>query len=39
MAAVFAAQGYIVVAPNYAGYDGSTLDYHPYLMPISSRRT
>ncbi len=31
IAAVFAAQGYIVVAPNYAGYDRSTLPYHPYL--------
>ena len=31
LAAVFAAQGYIVVAPNYAGYDTSTLGYHPYL--------
>lgn len=31
IAAAFAAQGYIVVAPNYAGYDSSTLDYHPYL--------
>ena len=31
LAAVFATQGYIVVAPNYAGYDTSTLDYHPYL--------
>ena len=31
MASVFAAQGYIVVAPNYAGYDTSTLSYHPYL--------
>jgi alpha/beta superfamily hydrolase len=31
MAAVFAAEGYIVVAPNYAGYDTSTLAYHPYL--------
>jgi dipeptidyl aminopeptidase/acylaminoacyl peptidase len=31
MAAVFAAEGYIVVAPNYVGYDTSTLDYHPYL--------
>jgi len=31
LAAVFAAQGYIVVAPNYAGYDSSTLAYHPYL--------
>ncbi|MEX2150496.1 MAG: prolyl oligopeptidase family serine peptidase [Steroidobacteraceae bacterium] len=31
MAGVFAAEGYIVVAPNYAGYDTSTLGYHPYL--------
>jgi hypothetical protein len=31
IAAMFAAQGYIVVAPNYAGYDISTLAYHPYL--------
>ncbi|WP_350558904.1 dienelactone hydrolase family protein [Psychrobacter sp. CAL346-MNA-CIBAN-0220] len=31
MAANFAAQGYIVIAPNYAGYDTSDLDYHPYL--------
>src|SRR5262245_11943812 len=30
-AAAFAAQGYIVVAPNYAGYDSSSLTYHPYL--------
>jgi Prolyl oligopeptidase family len=30
-AAVFAAKGYIVVAPNYVGYDASTLSYHPYL--------
>ena len=30
--AFFAAQGYIVVAPNYAGYDTSTLGYHPYLV-------
>ncbi|HEY7889459.1 MAG TPA: prolyl oligopeptidase family serine peptidase [Steroidobacteraceae bacterium] len=32
VAAVFAAQGYIVVAPNYLGYDISTLGYHPYLV-------
>jgi len=32
IAANFAAQGYIVVAPNYAGYDDSELDYHPYLV-------
>jgi hypothetical protein len=31
LAALFASQGYIVVAPNYAGYDTSTLGYHPYL--------
>jgi len=31
LAAVFASAGYIVVAPNYAGYDTSTLPYHPYL--------
>jgi pimeloyl-ACP methyl ester carboxylesterase len=30
-ATVFAAQGYIVVAPNYLGYDISTLGYHPYI--------
>ncbi len=29
IAAAFAAQGYIVVAPNYAGYDTSSLTYHP----------
>ena len=31
IAATFAAQGYIVVAPNYAGYDISNLGYHPFL--------
>lgn len=31
VAAIFAAQGYIVVAPNYAGYEASPLPYHPYL--------
>jgi hypothetical protein len=31
VAALFAAHGYIVVAPNYAGYEASTLGYHPYL--------
>jgi hypothetical protein len=31
LGAMFAAQGYIVVAPNYAGYDSSPLPYHPYL--------
>lgn len=32
LASMFAAQGYIVVAPNYAGYDTSTLSYHPFLV-------
>jgi hypothetical protein len=31
VAAMFAARGFIVVAPNYAGYAGSALPYHPYL--------
>jgi len=31
LAAVSSARGYIMVAPNYAGYDISTLSYHPYL--------
>lgn len=31
LASLYAAQGYIVVAPNYAGYDSSTLPYHPYV--------
>jgi acetyl esterase/lipase len=34
VAAMFAAQGYIVVAPNYAGYDISTLGYHPFLDAV-----
>ena len=34
IAAMFAARGYIVVAPNYAGYDSSTLAYHPYLDAV-----
>jgi pimeloyl-ACP methyl ester carboxylesterase len=29
--AMYAAQGFIVVAPNYTGYKGSSLPYHPYL--------
>ena len=32
LATVFASFGYIVVAPNYAGYDTSNLSYHPYLV-------
>lgn len=31
VAAMYAAQGYLVVAPNYAGYAGSSLTYHAYL--------
>jgi len=31
VAAMYAAQGFVVVAPNYAGYDTSPLPYHPYL--------
>lgn len=31
VAAMFAAQGFIVVAPNYLGYEASSLNYHPYL--------
>ncbi len=37
-AALFAAQGYIVVAPNYAGYDASRLPYHPYLNADQSSK-
>ena len=29
--AFFAAHGYITIMPNYAGYDTSSLPYHPYL--------
>ena len=36
IAATFAAQGFIVVAPNYAGYDISTLGYHPYLNAVQN---
>lgn len=36
--AAFAAMGYIVVAPNYAGYDTSTLGYHPYLVADQQSR-
>lgn len=30
-AGTFAAHGYIVIAPNYVGFDTSSADYHPYL--------
>jgi hypothetical protein len=32
LAAVFASQGYIVVAPNYVGYDTSSLPYAAFLV-------
>jgi len=35
LAAMYAAQGYIVVAPNYTGYDTSSLTYHPYLNAVA----
>lgn len=38
LAAFFAAQGYRVVAPNYAGYDQSRLGYHPYLNADQSAK-
>ena len=31
LAALFAAQGYVVIAPNFVGYDSSTTSYHPFL--------
>lgn len=31
VAGTFTGQGYIVITPNYAGYDKSKLAYHPYL--------
>jgi hypothetical protein len=34
IAAMFAAHGFIVVAPNYAGYDISTLGYHPFVNAV-----
>ncbi len=38
IALIFAAHGYIAVAPNYAGYDLSTLRYHPYLNRTQQSR-
>jgi len=32
IASQYAAKGFIVVAPNYAGYDTSPLPYHPFLV-------
>jgi hypothetical protein len=31
LGALFAAQGYVVIAPNFVGYDSSTTSYHPYV--------
>jgi hypothetical protein len=31
LVAMYAAQGFVVIAPNYLGYDVSSLQYHPYL--------
>ena len=36
--AFFAAQGYLVVAPNYTGYHRSKLPYHPYLNAEAQSR-
>jgi hypothetical protein len=38
MAVTFAAHGYIVVAPNYAGFDTSTMPYHAYLNADQSAK-
>lgn len=38
IAATYAAQGFIVVAPNYAGYDSSKLSYTPYLNADQSAK-
>ena len=32
MLALYASEGYVVVAPNYAGYADSALSYHPYVI-------
>ncbi len=32
MAAYYGSQGYVVVMPDYHGYAGSSLPYHPYLQ-------
>lgn len=29
---MYGAQGYVVVMPDYHGYSGSTVNYHPYLQ-------
>ncbi len=39
LAAIFAAQGYAVVAPDYLGYAKSTYTYHPYIHADSEATT
>lgn len=39
LAAVYAAQGYAVVAPDYLGYAKSKFSYHPYLHADSEAST
>ena len=34
MLAFYASQGYVVIAPNYAGYADSALSYHPYVDEV-----
>ena len=34
MLAMYASEGYVVVAPNYAGYADSALSYHPYVDEV-----
>jgi pimeloyl-ACP methyl ester carboxylesterase len=36
---IFAAQGYLVVAPDYLGFAHSTLPFHPYLHAASQATT
>jgi Secretory lipase len=38
IAAVFAARGYVVVAPHYVGYDKSRNESHPYLIAEQSAK-
>jgi acetyl esterase/lipase len=38
IAAMFAARGYVVVAPNYVGYDKSRDASHPYLVAQQSAK-
>ncbi len=32
LSALYASHGYVVVMPNYLGYAGSSVTYHPYLL-------